>query len=51
MVHAFGSPLTFSIYGFICLVTIWFIIRTFIRETKRLELESISTPGINAKVP
>jgi SP family galactose:H+ symporter-like MFS transporter len=42
MIHVFGSPLTFAIYGTICLVTIWFV-RTFVRETKRLELDSIST--------
>jgi len=41
MIHVFGSPLTFAIYGAICLVTIWFV-RTFVRETKRLELDSIS---------
>jgi sugar porter (SP) family MFS transporter len=42
MIHVFGSPLTFAIYGTICLLTIWFV-RTFVRETKRLELDSIST--------
>jgi SP family galactose:H+ symporter-like MFS transporter len=41
MIHAFGTALTFAIYGAVCLVTIWFI-RTFIRETKSLELDSIS---------
>ena len=42
MINAFGSALTFGIYGAVCLVTIWFI-RTFIRETKSLELDSISS--------
>ena len=42
MIKAFGSTLTFAIYGAICLVTIWFI-RTYIRETKSLELDSISS--------
>ncbi len=42
MIHTFGSAPTFAIYGAICLVTIWFI-RTFIRETKSLELDSISS--------
>ena len=41
MIKVLGSPLTFAIYGAVCLVTIWFI-RTFIRETKSLELDSIS---------
>jgi sugar porter (SP) family MFS transporter len=41
MIQVLGSPLTFAIYGAVCLVTIWFI-RTFIRETRALELDSIS---------
>jgi sugar porter (SP) family MFS transporter len=41
MINTFGSSWTFAIYGAICLVTIWFI-RTFVRETKALELDSIS---------
>jgi len=48
LVQALGSPLTFSIYGALCLVTIVFI-RGFIRETRDLELDSISTtPAISA---
>jgi MFS transporter, SP family, galactose:H+ symporter len=43
MIHALGSPLTFSIYGVLCAATIWFV-RVFVRETKSLELESISIP-------
>lgn len=42
MIKAFGSPATFAIYGAVCLITIWFV-RTFIRETKSMELDSIST--------
>ena len=41
MIHAFGTPLTFAIYGVVCLITLGFI-RAFIRETKNLELDSIS---------
>ena len=49
MIHVFGSPLTFAIYGAVCLVTFWFI-RAFIRETKSLELDSISAvPGLPAR--
>jgi MFS transporter, SP family, galactose:H+ symporter len=44
MIHALGSPLTFSIYGVLCIITIIFV-RTCIKETKRMELESISTQG------
>jgi SP family galactose:H+ symporter-like MFS transporter len=46
MIHALGSPLTFSIYGVLCAVTIWFV-RVFVRETKSLELESISIRPAN----
>ena len=42
MINAFGSTWTFAIYGIVCLITIWFV-RVFIRETKSLELDSIST--------
>jgi SP family galactose:H+ symporter-like MFS transporter len=45
MIHVFGSPLTFAIYGAVCLLTLWFI-RVFIRETKSLELDSISAPAL-----
>jgi sugar porter (SP) family MFS transporter len=47
MIHVFGSPLTFAIYGAVCLVTLGFI-RVFIRETKSLELDSISASAAPA---
>ncbi len=41
MVKTLGSPLTFAIYAFLCVVTIIFV-RVAVPETKRRELESIS---------
>jgi sugar porter (SP) family MFS transporter len=41
MIKSLGSAWTFVTYGVMCVVTLWFI-RVFVRETKSLELESIS---------
>ena len=41
MIKGLGSTWTFVVYGALCVVTILFV-RSFVRETKSLELESIS---------
>jgi MFS transporter, SP family, galactose:H+ symporter len=41
MIQKFGTPATFAMYGFLCLVTIAFI-RTMVPETKRELLEQVS---------
>jgi sugar porter (SP) family MFS transporter len=41
MIKGLGSTWTFVVYGLLCVVTIWFI-RSYVTETKNVELESIS---------
>jgi MFS family permease len=41
MIKGLGTTWTFVVYGLLCVVTIAFV-RAFVRETKNLELESIS---------
>lgn len=41
MLHKLGTPLTFAIYAFLCIVTIFFV-RAMVPETKRELLEDVS---------